>query len=161
MSSTSSRRASSDAAAATAAAAAARVPPPSFEAFDHPTRGRGLRATRAILPGEEVFRDEPTAIVLGANVEHAAATHECHSLVAQIIAASDRPEVAAHVHLALTLTLTLTPTLTLTLTPHPNQGVSALSMMKTSDPDPSFIAARSRPPLPRIRPMHRFSMMIS
>ena len=93
MSSTSSRRASSDAAAATAAATAAQVPPPSFEAFDHPTRGRGLRATRAILPGEEVFRDEPTAIVLGANVEHAAATHECHSLVAQIIAASDRPEV--------------------------------------------------------------------
>ena len=85
---------------ATAAIKGMQPPPPSFELFDHPTRGRGLRATRAIMPGEVVFREEPTAIVLGANVEHAAATHECHSLVAQLIAASDRPEVAALVHFA-------------------------------------------------------------
>ena len=93
MSSTSTRRASGDAAPATAQSQS-----PPFEAFVHPTRGRGLRATREILPGEEVFRDEPTAIVLGAKVEDASATHECHSLLAQIIAASDRPEVAALVH---------------------------------------------------------------
>ena len=96
MSSTSTRRTSGDAAAATVPSATAQSPP--FEAFVHPTRGRGLRATRTIMPGEEIFREEPTAIVLGAKVEDASATHECHSLLAQIIAASDRPEVAALVH---------------------------------------------------------------
>ena len=71
---------------------------PPVAAFVHPTRGRGLRATRIIEPGEVVFREEPTAIVLGANVEDASATSECHSLIAQIICASDRPEVASLVH---------------------------------------------------------------
>ena len=50
---------------------------PPVAAFVHSTRGRGLRATRIIEPGEVVFREEPTAIVLGANdVVNPAALHK-------------------------------------------------------------------------------------
>ena len=57
-----------------------------FRPFVHPSKGRGLQATRVICPGEEVLREEPTAIVLGATAEHSSGGDaECHEMLRQIL----------------------------------------------------------------------------
>ena len=56
--------------------------------FHSTGRGRGLEANRAFRAGEEVLREFPTAQVLGAELESASATAECHDMLAQLLCAS-------------------------------------------------------------------------
>ena len=70
---------------------------PPFHCFTTEGRGRGLAASRTINPGEEILREEPTALVLFQNgsktATGAAASEECHELLAQLLVASEHPEL--------------------------------------------------------------------
>ena len=54
-----------------------------FEAFEDPVRGRGLRAVRAVKPGEIIFREKPAALV----VHVADANEAIHRMIASMLLA--------------------------------------------------------------------------